>query len=180
MGGNALDGREKSVRKGFAHRFRPTYARANGGAPVKSCGIRCLLLDGRYSNLSIRNVTGRHGNLLVPQDRQSVARISYYAASTTTAYAAFSQRKPHEVAQRHLSRQEIRDTWDENEIFPMLSQSAPALSRRGSIHQGGGNSSASYMAGVAWKVAGKGAHTRYQQRFFVHQVFDLRGRPGPN
>jgi hypothetical protein len=37
----------------------------------------------------------------VPHVRTSVARISYYALLTTTAYAAFSQRKPHEVAQRH-------------------------------------------------------------------------------
>ena len=37
----------------------------------------------------------------VPHVRTSVARISYYAAPATITYAAFSQRKPHEVAQRH-------------------------------------------------------------------------------
>jgi hypothetical protein len=32
-------------------------------------------------------------------------------------------RKAHEVAQRHQPRQEIRDTWAENEILRMLSLS---------------------------------------------------------
>jgi hypothetical protein len=47
----------------------------------------------------------------VPYVRTSVARISYLLASATSAYAAFSQRKPYEVAQRDQPRQEIRDTW---------------------------------------------------------------------
>jgi hypothetical protein len=37
----------------------------------------------------------------VPHVRTSVARIFYYAALATITYAAFSQQKPHEVAQRH-------------------------------------------------------------------------------
>ena len=57
---------------------------------------------------------GSHRSTRVPHVRTSVARISYYAALATTANAAFSQRKPHEVAQRHQPRQEVRDTWAEN------------------------------------------------------------------
>jgi hypothetical protein len=56
---------------------------------------------------------GLHNSVRVPHVRASVARISYYAALATTAYAAFSQRKPHGLAQRHHARQEIRDTWAE-------------------------------------------------------------------
>jgi hypothetical protein len=62
----------------------------------------------------LKSVAGR-------QPRPSVARISYYAALDTTACAAFSQRKPHEVAQRHHFRQEIRDRWDENDGRPQIS-----------------------------------------------------------
>jgi hypothetical protein len=51
----------------------------------------------------------------VPHVRTSVARISYYAALTTTTHADFSQRKPHDVAQRHQPQQEIRDTWAEKD-----------------------------------------------------------------
>jgi hypothetical protein len=58
---------------------------------------------------------GPHNSVRVPHVRTSVARISYYAALATTAYAAFSQRKPHGLAQRHHARQEIRDTWAEND-----------------------------------------------------------------
>jgi hypothetical protein len=47
--------------------------------------------------------------------RTSVARISYKAALSATAFAAFSQRKPHGLAQHHQPRQEIRDTWAEND-----------------------------------------------------------------
>jgi hypothetical protein len=36
-------------------------------------------------------------------------------ALATTAHAAFSQRKPHELAQRHQPQQGIRDTWAEND-----------------------------------------------------------------
>ena len=44
---------------------------------------------------------GLDNSVGVPHVRTSVARISYYAALATITYAAFSQRKPHEVAQRH-------------------------------------------------------------------------------
>ena len=60
------------------------------------------------------SLPGRHNSVGVPHVRTSVARISYYAALDTTAYAAFSQRKPHEVTQRHHFRKGIRDTWAEN------------------------------------------------------------------
>jgi len=57
----------------------------------------------------------------VPHVRPSVARISYHAALAATTYAAFSQRKPHEIAQRQQPRQEIRDTWAENDGRPQIS-----------------------------------------------------------
>jgi hypothetical protein len=58
---------------------------------------------------------GPHNSKRVPYVRPSVARISYYAALATTTHAAFSQRKPHEVAQCHQPQQEIPDTWAEND-----------------------------------------------------------------
>jgi hypothetical protein len=58
---------------------------------------------------------GSQRSVRVPHVRTSVARISYYAATAATADGAFSQRKPHAVPQRHNSRQEIRDTWAEND-----------------------------------------------------------------
>jgi hypothetical protein len=58
---------------------------------------------------------GLHNCARVPHVRTSVARISYYAALTTTTHAAFSQRKPHELAQRHQPRQEIWDTSAKND-----------------------------------------------------------------
>ena len=51
----------------------------------------------------------------VPHVRTSVTRIYYYAAPATITYAAFSQRKSHEVVQRHQLQQEIRDTWAEKD-----------------------------------------------------------------
>jgi hypothetical protein len=56
-----------------------------------------------------------HRSTRVPRVRTSVARISYYAKLTMTTYAAFSQRKPHQVVQRRQPRQEIRDAWAEND-----------------------------------------------------------------
>ena len=70
--------------------------------------------DVGYRRPSPQTSCGLHNSTGVPYVRTSVARISYYAARAATTHAAFSQRKPHEVAQRHLSRQEIRDTWAEN------------------------------------------------------------------
>jgi hypothetical protein len=67
----------------------------------------------------------------VPYVRTSVARISYYAGLTTTTHAAFSQRKPHAIAQRHQPRQEIRETWAENDGKPFDSfpiQAVPFVS----------------------------------------------------
>jgi hypothetical protein len=76
----------------------------------------CLVLaDVGYRSPSPHTCRGLHNSVWVPYVRTSVARISYYAALTTTAHAAFSQRKPDEVAQRHEPRQEIRDTWAEND-----------------------------------------------------------------
>src|ERR1700722_2841808 len=58
---------------------------------------------------------GLNNSVGVPHVRTSVARISYYAVLATSAYGVFSQRKPHEVAQRNQPRQEIRDTWAEKD-----------------------------------------------------------------
>ena len=71
--------------------------------------------DVGYRRPSPQTSCGLHNSTGVPYVRTSVARISYYAALSTTTHAAFSQRKPHEVAQRHQPRQEIRDTWAEND-----------------------------------------------------------------
>jgi hypothetical protein len=76
----------------------------------------------------------------VPQHRTGApcshqrARISYYAALTTTTHAGFSQGKPHQVAQRHQPRQEIRDTWAENDgrspPQPFVPDPTDVISRR--------------------------------------------------
>ena len=76
---------------------------------------RCFSRDVGYRRTPPQACRGCHNTVGVPHVRTSVARISYYTALATTTYAAFSQRKPHEVAQRHLPRQEIRDTWAEND-----------------------------------------------------------------
>ena len=64
----------------------------------------------------------------VPHVRTSVARISYFAELAATAYAAFSQRKPHAVALRHQPRQEIRDTWAENVEVSSIAFTCPLTS----------------------------------------------------
>jgi hypothetical protein len=62
----------------------------------RSFFARCVI-----PQVSSQACRGSHNSVGVPHVRASVARISYYAALATITHAAFSQRKPHEVAQRH-------------------------------------------------------------------------------
>jgi len=88
------------------------FLRKNIGKQAKPRQFAGVLLCSTF--LVVESST-HHDSVRVTHVCTSVARISYYAARAATTHAAFSQRKPHEVAQRHRSRQEIRDTWAEND-----------------------------------------------------------------
>jgi len=98
--------------------FRASFTRFCALSPPQSPGAPHLARFSRdvgYRRPCPQACCGPHSSVRVPHVRTSVARISCHAALATTTHAAFSQRKPHEIAQRHQPRQEIRDTWAEKD-----------------------------------------------------------------
>ena len=96
----------------------PCFIRSGQGfrvlSPLQKPGAPHLARFSRdvgYHRFTAQTCRGLNYTVGVPHVRTSVARISYYAALNATAYATFSQRKPHALAQRHQPRREIRDTW---------------------------------------------------------------------
>jgi hypothetical protein len=79
---------------------RGAHAILSRAAYRKFGASRSFSRDVGYHRSSPQASYGLRDPVGVPHVRTSVARISYSAALATTTYAAFSQRKPHEVAQR--------------------------------------------------------------------------------
>jgi hypothetical protein len=112
--------------KRAAHAFLSRAVYRKFGAS-RSFFARCGIPRVFPSNL-LRSPQLRPG---APRSHQRRPDFRLRSTGHATTHAAFSQRKPHEVAQRHQTRQEIRDTWAENDgRSPTTAFLTPPLSSR--------------------------------------------------